>query len=356
MPRSEARSRGEAKPSLARRANDRRLTPRLRASSIKRSHVLSARPSAAPPAWQIAVGFAILYVVWGTTYLAIKIGVGDEHLPPYLFGGVRIGAAGLVLLAVQAIRRQPLRIDGHEWPGLLYGSLFLFIGGNGLISYSLQFIPSGESAVLAATTTLWIALFSCLIPGGDRVRPLGWLGIVLGLVGVLVLEWPMLRETGFSFTSSVGPWSALASAGAWGAGSVLARQMPSRMPRLTASGWLMTLGGGGMIAIGLLIGERPPPPSRRRRSSSSSIFSSSARCWRSLTFQWMLQHVAATKVGTYAYVNPLVAVLLGAWLREESLTPELFGGMAIILVAVFLVRGPSRASRQASERCSVPDE
>ena len=315
----------------------------------------SSGPSAAPPLWKIAGGFAILYVVWGTTYLAIKIGVGDEHLPPYLFGGTRIAVAGLVLLGFQALRGQSLRFDRGEWPGLLYGSLFLFIGGNGLISYSLQFIPSGESAVLAATTTLWIALFSSCIPGGDRVRPLGWLGLVLGIAGVLVLESPMLRETGFSFTRNAGPWFALASAGAWGVGSVLARQMPSRMPRLTASGWLMTLGGVGQIAVGLLIGERPPAAIAPATIAVFVYLLLFGSLIAFVTFQWLLQHVAATKVGTYAYVNPLVAVLLGAWWREEPLTPELFGGMAIILVAVFLVRGPANASPDV-DRCPVHDE
>jgi drug/metabolite transporter (DMT)-like permease len=314
------------------------------------------RPPAAPPLWQIAIGFAILYVVWGTTYLAIKIGVGDEHLPPYLFGGSRIGLAGLVLLGIQAIRGQSLRFGRGEWPGLLYGTLFLFIGGNGLISYSLQFIPSGESAVLAATTTLWIALFSSCVPGGDRVRPLGWFGVVLGIAGVLVLESPMLRETGFSFTRNAGPWFALASAGAWGIGSVLTRLLPSKMPRLTASGWLMTLGGVGQLAVGLVIGERPSvtvAPATIAVFAYLLLFSSLIAF---VAFQWLLHHVAATKVGTYAYVNPLVAVLLGAWWREEPLTAELFGGMAIILVAVFLVRGPASAGRDASDRRAVDGE
>jgi drug/metabolite transporter (DMT)-like permease len=300
----------------------------------------SPQASAAPPVWQIAVGFAILYVVYGTTYLAIKIGVGDDRLPPFLFGGSRIGAAGLVLLSFQALRGQSLRFGRGEWPGFLYGMLFLFIGGNGLLSYSLQFISSGESAVLAATTTLWMALFSCCIPRGDRLRPLGWLGLILGICGVLVLEWPLLREQGFSFTRSAGPWLALASAGMWGIGSVLARHLPTKMPRLTASAWQMAIGGGGMIAVGLLVGERPPasvPPATIAVFVYLLVFGSLTAF---VTFQWMLQHVAATKVGTYAYVNPLVAVLLGAWWRHEPLTTELFAGMAIILVAVFLVRGP----------------
>jgi drug/metabolite transporter (DMT)-like permease len=128
------------------------------------------------------------------------------------------------------------------------------------------------------------------------------------------------------------------------------------MPRLTASGWQMTLGGAGQAAVGLLLGEQPPTviaPATVVVFVYLLVFSSLIAF---VAFQWLLQHVAATKVGTYAYVNPLVAVLLGAWWRGEPLTPELFGGMAIILVAVFLVRGPSSASRQAGETCSVHDD
>jgi drug/metabolite transporter (DMT)-like permease len=299
--------------------------------------------------WQLAVGFATLYVVWGTTYLAIKIGVGDEHLPPYLFGGSRIGAAGLVLLACHGLRGQSFRIPRSEWRGLLLGAIFLFVGGNGFISAGLQYVSSGETAVLAATMTLWIALFSCFIPGGDRLRPIGWLGLFLGLCGVVVLEWPLLRTQGFSL-ASIGPWLVLASAGAWGIGSVVLRQNPSRMPRLAASGWQMALGGGFMILVGLALGERPPDKIEPATIAVFVYLLVFGSLIAFVTFQWMLEHVAATKVGTYAYANPVVAVFLGSWWRGEPLTAELLGGLALILVAVFLVRGGAPANELAPEQ------
>lgn len=296
---------------------------------------------AAPPAWQIALGFLVLYIVWGTTYLAIKIGVADEQLPPFLFGGARIGSAGLLLLLFQLVTGRSLRVTGANWRGILYGAGFLFVGGNGLISAGLRHVPSGESAVLAATATLWIALFSMTFPGGDRLRPLGWLGLLMGLAGVCLLQAPALREQGVSF-ANVGPWLVLGSAGSWGIGSVLLRQTPIRVPRLTSAGYQMFLGGGGMVLVGFLLGEQPP---ERVTAGTAAVFVYLlvfGSLLAFVVFHWLLEHVPATKVATYAYVNPLVAVLLGTWWRHEPITWTLASGMALILMAVFLVRGGER--------------
>ena len=124
----------------------------------------SPRPT--PPTWQLAVAFAILYIVWGTTYLAIQIGVLDEGLPPLLFAGTRIGTAGLILLGLQLIRGQQLRFSTKDAVGIAASSILMLVVGNGLISIALQTVQSGESAVLAATTTLWIALFGMTFAGG----------------------------------------------------------------------------------------------------------------------------------------------------------------------------------------------
>lgn len=301
----------------------------------------------APQTWRVVLAFLTLYIVWGTTYLAIKIGVADEHLPPFLFGGSRIGAAGVLLLLFQLLRGQVPRVGAGNWRGILYGAGFLFVGGNGLISAALRHVHSGESAVLAATTTLWIAVFSMAFPGGDRLRPVGWLGLLVGLCGVAVLQAPVLAEQGFRFATNVGPWLVLGSAGAWGVGSVLLRQTPPRVPRLTSAGWQMALGGSGMILVGLALGEQPP---ERITAATAAVFVY-LLVFGSLVafvaFHWLLEHVPATKVGTYAYVNPLVAVLLGTWWRGEPFTPALVGGMVLILTAVGLVRVGERPRRAA---------
>jgi drug/metabolite transporter (DMT)-like permease len=295
-----------------------------------------------PRSWQVAVAFAIVYIVWGTTYLAIKVGVSDQDLPPLLFGGTRIGTGGVILVLLQFVRGQSLRLSRRDAIGVGCGALFLFVGGNGLISVALRSIQSGESAVLAATTTLWMAVSSMAFADGDRLRPLGWLGLLMGLAGVAVLQWPSLQHHGFSFDEQIGPWFALASAGSWGIGTILLRHLRIRVPRLTSAGWQMTLGGFGMIAIGLALGESPRvsiTPGVVGVFAYLLVFSS---LFAFIAFHWLVEHVPAPVVGTYAYVNPLVAVVLGSMLRREPITPHLVGGMLMILTAVFLVRGGAK--------------
>ena len=296
-----------------------------------------------PKTWHVVLAFAALYIIWGTTYLAIALGVSEQKLPPFSFGGARIGSAGAILLLIQLVLGRSLKLRGPDWRGVLFGAGFLFVGGNGLISWALQSVPSGESAVLAATTTLWIAAFSRCFPGGDRLRPLGWLGIAMGLIGVIVLQWPALSEQGVSFANNIGPWLVLASAGSWGIGTVLLRQSPPTIPRLTSAGYQMFLGGLGMMAIGVLRGEQPP---ERITTGALGVFVYllvMGSLLAFVAFHWLLEHVSAARVGTYAYVNPLVAVLLGTWWRSEPLGWPLVGGMGLILFAVFLVRDGKRS-------------
>lgn len=294
--------------------------------------------SSRPAAWRIWLALLTLYLVWGTTYLAIKIGVADESLPPFLFGGTRVGTAGLVLLIVQLVRGDSIGLRRRDLGGILAGAGFLFVGGNGLISIALKHVQSGESAVLAATTTLWMAMASRLFPGGDRLRPLGWLGLLVGLAGVAALQAPALSEQGFSFGANVGPYLVLGSAACWGVGAVVLRQMPPKIPRLTSAGYQMALGGLGMSCVGLLLGERAPERVSAGAVGTFLYLLVFGSLIAYVAFHWLLEHETATRIGTYAYVNPLVAVLLGAWWRAEPLTWPLGAGMALVLLAVALVR------------------
>ena len=307
----------------------------------------SPRPT--PPTWQLAVAFAILYIVWGTTYLAIQIGVLDEGLPPLLFAGTRIGTAGLILLGLQLIRGQQLRFSTKDAVGIAASSILMLVVGNGLISIALQTVQSGESAVLAATTTLWIALFGMTFAGGDRLGPLGWLGLLVGLAGVVVLQMPKLLEQGIGFARHIGPWLTLASAACWGVGTVLVRKTTIRLPRLSSMGWQMAFAGAAMIAFGLLYGEIPPQRISVRAIGAFLYLLIVGSLIAFVAFHWLLEHVSAPKVGTYAYVNPLVAVLLGAWLHDEPISLALIAGMTLILAGVFLVRGGDRPTIVAVE-------
>ncbi len=306
-------------------------------------------PRSTPPTWQLAVAFAILYIVWGTTYLAIRIAVYDEGLPPLYFGGTRICLAGLILVGVQFIRGQPLRLTWKDATAIVVGAALMLMIGNGLISVALQTVNSGESAVLAATTTLWIALFGMTFAGGDRLGRLGWMGILVGLAGVVVLQLPNLLHEGIGAKSNLGPCLTLLSAASWGVGTVLVRKMPVKMPRLSSAGWQMLVGGAGMIVVGWLRNETPPERITLNAVLAFLYLLFIGSLIAFVAFHWLLEFVSAPKVGTYAYVNPLVAVLLGAWLHNETITLALLGGMTLILAGVFLVRGGDRPTIVAVE-------
>ena len=168
------------------------------------------------------------------------------------------------------------------------------------------------------------------------------------------MQLPKLLEQGVGFARNIGPWLTLASAACWGVGTVLVRKTTIRLPRLSSMGWQMALGGGAMVAIGCLLGERPP---ERISAGVVAVFLYLlivGSLIAFVAFHWLLEHVSAPKVGTYAYVNPLVAVLLGTWLHDESISLALISGMTLILAGVFLVRGGDRPTIVAVE--PEPDE
>jgi drug/metabolite transporter (DMT)-like permease len=301
---------------------------------------VAVAPAAKPPAaWALALAFAIIYTAWGTTYYAIKLGVRDERLPPLLFGGARIAIGGALLLAYQWLRGDSLRMPRRNVLRLLGIGWLMFVAGNGLIGYGQKTVDSSIAAVLIATTPLWIGLLAMLWPGGERLTRRGWLGLVLGLAGVFVLLTPQWLNTELAFDAARF-LLVLGSAASWALGSLLLRHVPIEQSRLTAATYQMLLGGVSMLGVGTLLGEVADLP-ERVTASAVAVF-----CYLLIVgslggfvaFNWLLGHVSAAKVGTYAYVNPLVAVLIGC-ATGEDFTWALAAGMTIILLGVFLVRG-----------------
>ncbi|MFO0969695.1 MAG: EamA family transporter [Gemmataceae bacterium] len=303
------------------------------------------------PLGGIVLAFAVMYVAWGTTYLAIKHGVRDERLPVFLFGGSRIGTAGLILLLVQAARGRPLLPRRRDLPTILGVSLLLFVCGNGLITLGQRTVDSGMASVLAATTPLWMGLFAMLWPDGERLSPRGWLGVGLGLVGVALLLAPRLDDLA-AFFGDPGPFLVIASAASWALGSLILKHSRKEGDHLTTAAQQMICGGLLMCLLGLALGERQELP---ERVTSGAAF---AFCYLLIVgslsgyvaFNWLLGHVSATKVGTYSYVNPVVAILV-AWAAGETITWQIGAGILVILFGVFLVRGgekPLLAGDEAS--------
>jgi len=290
----------------------------------------------------MVLAFVLVYICWGTTYLALKKGVREEHWPPALFAGVRLGLAGLILLGFQQLRGQSLRLPARDCLPVVGCAFLLFVCGNGLITLAGQTLDSSVSAVLAATTPLWVGLFELFWPHGDRLSWRGWLGLFLGMIGVLVLCVPQVHQSS-GFTLDVGMFYVLGSANCWALGSLVSRHGRVTCSHLTAAGYQLFLGGAGLSALGLLGGELQRLPDHITATAVGAFvwLLVAGSLVGYVAFNWLLAHVPVAQVGTYAYVNPAIAVVLGIMDGEEA-TVWLLGGISGILLSVALVRGGVR--------------
>ena len=291
-----------------------------------------------PARWSVVLAFILVYLSWGTTYLAIKKGV--EVFPPALFGGSRIVLAGFMLVLYLAVRQQSMRMPWRDFLWTALVGVLLFVGGNGLITVGEKFVASGVASVLVATTPLWMALLEMLWPWGERLSARGWLGLFVGLAGVLLLLAPRLQQPA-NLLEDAGPLLVLGSSFSWSVGSFILRYRRLRGTHLSVAAYQMLVGGVALLLIGLFLGEEQDLEPRRFTPQGVYAFFH-LLVFGSLigfvAYNWLLRHVSAALAGTYAYVNPLVAILVGRLLDREPITGWILGGMVVILAGVALVR------------------
>jgi drug/metabolite transporter (DMT)-like permease len=285
--------------------------------------------------------YLLVCVFWGSTYLAIRIGVGV--LPPFLFAGVRFLLAGLLLLggALAAGERLPRR--SRDYVTLALVGLFLLAGGNTLVVWAEQFTPSGAASLFVVTVALWMALFDAVVPGGTG--RLSWQvisGLVLGLLGTAVLVEADPRAL---FHADLrGPVALTLASASWAFGSVLyKRRHPEAGPYVGAA--IEMLAGGAVVTLlGLGLGEAGSVHLTARGLGALSYLVVFGSIVGYTAYAYALQHAPATIVGTYAYVNPLIAVLLGALLLREPVGPRTFLAMGLILGAVLWIQASHAAA------------
>jgi len=298
----------------------------------------------------------VVWLCWGTTYLAIREGVsGENGLPPLLFAGVRITLAGIILVLFFLVWRKRFRLNWSQiWPVWLSG-VFLFVGGNGLCTIAEMTVESGLASVLIATTPLWLALFDVIWPGGDRMNSAKWLGMLAGFGGVcIILLGPSLVTS--SPISSLWEWErgnfiALGSAFAWAIGSIIQRRLAPKIDAIQIAGWQMLTGGASLTVLGLCFGELNQITNEKLNPTTIGAFFYLLFIGSLIgfvAFVWLLHHTTPAIAGTYGYVNPVVAVWVGWLLGGESPGWVLVPGMALILLAVFLVRMPGKKIRPTS--------
>lgn len=304
--------------------------------------VRSTRPSGV--ALWAALG--TVYLVWGSTYLAIAIAV--QTLPPLLSAGLRFVVAGLLLLAWLGARRAELRVSARELRGAAIVGLLLLAGGNGLVVLAERSVPSGVTALIIASVPLCIVIYRAIAgerPSRDLVA-----GVLLGLAGVAVLVVPG------GASGSIDPVGVLMLFGAtlsWALGTFISPRLESPRNALLSTAYQMLAGGAALLVIGVVTGEaaRIDPATFSIRSLVAlgylvvfgSIVAFSA-------YTWLLQHASVSLVATYAFVNPVVAVVLGALVLSEPITPTIVTGAAVIVAAVAFIVIRQNNARTAERR------
>lgn len=289
----------------------------------------------------VVLSFATIYIVWGSTYLAIKYAI--ESIPPFLMAGWRFLLAGMLLYPLVRWRHQPAPTLRNWAAAALTGTLML-VGGNGLVCWAEQTVPSGLAALLIATVPLWMVLLDWSVFRGTRPTLRILAGLTVGLIGVSLL----IGRSGLGDQQSVNPLGAAALLGAcmsWSLGSLFSRRTQLPRSALVSVAMQMLCAGVVLTLIGTAAGEW-------RRVSLAAI---SFKSWLAVAYLavfgsiaalsayvWLLRVCSAARVATYAYVNPLVALLLGT-LENEPLTPAIGAAAALIVTAVVLVNTGRRS-------------
>ncbi len=284
-----------------------------------------------------------VYVVWGSTYLAIAVAV--QTLPPLFYSGIRFALAGLILAAWLAFRRIDLRISRRELGGAAAVGTLMLAGGNGLVNIGERTVPSGVAALIVASIPLWIVLYRVI--ASERIGRDLLAGVLLGLVGVAILVVPG------GLNGTIDPVGALILFGAtlsWALGTFLSPRLSTPRNALVSTAYQMAAGGVVLIVVALGTGElaHVDPAAISVRSLVAFgylVLFGSLVAYSAYT--WLLQNASVSLVSTYAFVNPVVAVVLGALILAEPITPTIVLGAAVIVVAVAFIVVRQNAARRA---------
>jgi drug/metabolite transporter (DMT)-like permease len=295
---------------------------------------VSAAAAGRPSRLQLGIAFACIYVIWGSTYLGIRIAI--ETMPPLLMAGIRFLIAGSILYAWLLIRGTARRASGEQWrAAALLGTLF-FLGGNGGVSWAEQRVPSGLAALLVATIPLWIVMITWA-RGGEKPTVRVLLGVLAGLLGVALLVGGRGPGAG---VDPIGVLVIMIAELCWAYGSVISKRLPQPGSHLQSGAMQMLAGGVALCIAGLFTGEgaRFHPTAVSTRSLLAVaylVFAGSIVAFSA--YNWLLGATTPTRVGTYAFVNPVVAVFLGWALAGEPVGPYTLIAGAFILTGVVLI-------------------
>jgi drug/metabolite transporter (DMT)-like permease len=300
---------------------------------------------------KLALAFAIVYLVWGSTYMVASIGV--HIMPPILFGGVRFICAGILLGLVSIAMGSKYELDAAEWKRLLIvavGSVFI---PNACTNWAMQYIASNQTAILNATAALWIALFATQ---GRRAHALDRrtaLGLIIGFAGTVLIVWPRdgARVDHLGYQLLI-----LLIVFIWSATTVYIRNAHSKLDLLPFSSLQMLLGGIMMTGLGLGMGEASQWTWSKPGLLAMAYLTVASSCVAYTAFSWLARNTTPAMVGTYSYVNPAIAAVLGWWFLDEHLGTHQVSGMAVMFAGVALVSWPQREARREEKRLDADEQ
>lgn len=287
---------------------------------------------------RLVLAFFAIYVLWGTTFLAIRIAVAE--LPPLLAAGARFFTAGVLLFAFMRIKGET-RPSLVQWRNLLIMGLLMFVAEYGPLFWAEKYVPSGIVSVLAATVPIVTLILEMLI-----LRQQGWrlslvVSTLLGFAGVGMLMMP----SGTQHLPLLPCLAILAGCTTWSLGSVLSRRMDLPKSRPLTAGAAMMLGGGILLALSAAFGEMNPLPHVSLRAAMAVLYLIVFGSLLAFTaFVWLLGQMPATRVASHAYINPVVAVALGYFVAGEVVTARTLAGTALVLLSVFLILSRGKAN------------
>jgi drug/metabolite transporter (DMT)-like permease len=298
---------------------------------------------------KIWIALLALYIVWGSTYLAIRFAV--ETLPPFLMAGTRFLISGAILFTWRRAAGDAMPTK-RQWRSTAIVGIFLLLGGNGLVSFAEQYVPSGITALIIGSIPMWLVMIEAMRPGGVKPNWLAILGLLIGFGGIFLLIGPAeLTGAGHTF-NALGIGTLFVAAFLWSIGSIYSRSADMPQSSLMATAAEMLTGSLAIFLVSGLTGEW-------RGFDFANVSTSS---WLGLlyliavgsligfvSYIWLLQNAPVSLVATYAYVNPLVAMFLGAWLANEMLNARILVSGLVIIGSVVLIN-QTKSKPRASKR------
>lgn len=307
-----------------------------------------------PSRFAVILAFGLVYLFWGSTYLAIDIAV--QSIPPALMCGLRFSVAGVVMLAVCGLMGKRIWYSPRQIALAAVVGILLLMGGNLTLSWAELSVPTGLAAMIISVTPLWFLVLDSLLLGHHRISWRGKAGLALGIAGLAVLFWPELHSASeFGRGRLYSALSLLGGSFSWALGSVLSKRWQSGVDVFSATAWQVTAAGVVTFIFALAVGDFSHV-AWTARGLGAVLYLVVCGSWIGYTaYIWLLEHVPTSKVSTYAYVNPVIAVFLGWLVLHERVDRFMVIGSVVVVLSVILVTSAKVEKRILPEEVTVAE-